>query len=218
MDELARTWGGSDDPAAIFVEAYRTMTANMLTAVQRSAFADGAWVERLLTGFAEYYFEAVDGYERRTDTPCPPAWEVAMDARRRDDLHPMQHLFLGVNAHINRDLPFVLVDVLDDWAVMDQQARRLRHADHLGVNDVIGRTIDAVQDEVIASRSPGMGVLDRIFGPLDEWAFSRLIASWRDDVWDVAVALLDADPSNTAGLRRTVEERALHKANLMLAV
>ena len=36
-----------------------------------------------------------------------------------------------------------------------------------------------------------MAVVDRAFGRLDEYLLSKLIANWREDVWQHASALLE---------------------------
>lgn len=138
MEQLVEDWARQGDRRSIFADAYGTMTSNMVAAIERGQLEDSGWVDRLLHRFAGYYIEAVDSYD--SDGDCPPVWRHALDGTRNEDLHPLQHLFLGINARINYDLAFALADVLDDWNSLDTELR-------------------------------------------DEWAFSRLIAGWRDDVW-----------------------------------
>lgn len=120
----------------------------MLAGVGQTRFRDGPWVERLLQHFAGYYFDALDLYDQeRPDTP--PVWKQTHDATRNDRIMILQHLFLGINAHINYDLVLTLVDVLGpDWAHLGDIEKRARYDDHRMVNTIIGETIDAVQDQV----------------------------------------------------------------------
>lgn len=213
MRLLASTWQREGDSRAIFAEAYGTMTSNVLDTLESGAFRDPAWVARLLDRFADLYFEAVDAHAAGAD--CPEAWRIAFDAAPRSDLHPLQHLFLGVSAHINRDLAFALADVLDDWHEFDPMARAGRHDDHEAVNSVIARTIDQVQADVIVPHAPAMGVLDRVLGGVDEWLFSRLIAGWREAVWMDAVDLLESDGASRQVVERRIEARAVRMAGLL---
>src|SRR5665811_279115 len=166
------------------------MTGAMLEAISRDEFEDGRWVGRLLDRFADYYFHAVDAWD--ADSDCPLVWCDAFAAGDHEDLHPLQALLLGINAHINHDLVYALADVLHDWDGLDNSTRLEREIDHRNVNLVIARTVDVVQDEVIDPRSPILGVLDEVFAGLDEWLFSRLIGAWRSEVWDQAQRLLAA--------------------------
>lgn len=216
MQDLAAAWG-PEDRRSMFASAYGTMTVNVLGAIGSGTFADDAWVGGLLHRFADYYFVAVDAYDR-TPEACPAAWRLAFDACRDPDLHPLRPLLLGINAHINYDLAFTLRDVLEDWPGLDAEARSVRHADHEAVNRVIRDTIDAVQDEVVATIDPRMRILDRMLGPVDEWVFSTMIADWRSDTWDDAVDLVEASPEGLAAIEGRIEARALAVADRVLHV
>ncbi len=188
MFQLASTWERAGDRRALFADAYGRMTEAMLVAIGRNEFEDCQWVSRLLDRFADYYFEAVDAWDH--DTNCPLVWCDAFAACDHDDLHPLQVLLLGINAHINHDLVYALADVLDDWDRLDNTTRLEREVDHRNVNRVIARTVDVVQDEVIDPRSPMLGLLDDVFAGLDEWLASKLIGAWRSDVWAQSQRLL----------------------------
>lgn len=195
MTTLVDQWEATHDRRAIFLGCYRLMTRNMLDAIDAGRFHDNEWVNRLLHRFAEYYFTALTRYDQ-ADTDTPPVWKLAHDATRHEKVLTFQHLLLGVNAHINYDLVFSLVDLLaPEWADLTAAQREERHADHELVNHIIGETVDAVQDQVIDRHSPWFKVLDKLLGPTDEWLTSHLIAHWREDVWESAVrylAVLDA--------------------------
>lgn len=191
MYELASGWERVDDRRAVFANAYGRMTEAMLEAISRSEFEDDAWVGRLLDRFADYYFDAADAWDRDS-SGCPVVWCDAFAACDHREIHTLQVLFLGINAHINHDLVYALADVLDDWGDLDATKRLEREVDHRNVNLVIARTVDVVQDEVIDPASPALGLLDELLGGVDEWVFSRVIADWRSDVWKQAQRLLAA--------------------------
>lgn len=210
-------WQSSADSRAIFLNCYMLMTDNMLTALEQGEFADREWVGRLLHRFADYYFDALDAYER--DAPLTPSvWRQAHQIARQGDALVLQHLMLGVNAHINYDLVFTLAELLQpEWAALDTAQRRQRYADHSHVNTVIARTIDTVQDQVITRLAPAFFLVDRLLGRADEWAATRLISTWRDAVWHHAVRLLDAT-SQTArtDVQHQVETYTLRRAGAIL--
>lgn len=125
----------------------------------------------------------------------------------------LQCLLLGVNAHINYDLPLSLYDCLqDEWPNLHPDQQQLRQEDHEKVNQVIASTIDAVQDTVIEPHAPVIAIVDRVMGRMDEWLLSQLISSWRNEVWSVATSLLDAtDPSEWERIRHQQEQRVLER-------
>ena len=218
MTALIEQWEAARDRRAIFLGCYRLMTRNMLDAIEAGRFHDGVWVSHLLERFADYYFAALDCFEH--DEPnTPPVWKLAFDATRDEDVMTLQHLLLGVNAHINFDLVFSLYDLLQsEWAAATPEQREARHADHELVNCIIGETTDVVQEQVVEQFSPWTDWLDKLLGPMDEWLTSRLISSWREDVWDTAVRYLDADDDARAELHRTIEQAALERGALMLKI
>lgn len=217
MDRVIADWEAEGDRRAVFLSCYQRMTGNVLAAIDGGEFYDAAWVNHLLHHFADYYFDALSEYEA-SDAATPAVWQLAHDEARRRQTAVLQKMLLGINAHINYDLVFALADLLaPEWDELTPGQREERFADHCHVNAIISRTIDTVQDEVVDRYSPSMEVLDKLLGPLDEMIASRLISDWRDDVWREAVRYIElAGPDERADLRRQVEARTLHLANLIL--
>jgi hypothetical protein len=191
MQILADRWEAKDDKRCIFLGCYTLMTGNMLAALDRDEFHDSPWVRQLLTHFAKYYFDALDAFERN-DAATPAVWRVAHEAAATHRTMTLQHLFLGVNAHINFDLALTVVDMLEnEWQHMPPEQRRKRYEDYCMVNEIIARTIDEVQDQVIRRHSPALGLVDALLGRLDERVIVHQIAKWREQVWEFAVSLLE---------------------------
>ena len=210
MQSLIRRWEETSDRRAIFLSCYLMMTRNMRTAIQRGEFHDPVWVARLLENFAGYYFVALQAYEHNPAS-APPVWQLAHQATRDPQALALQMLLLGVNAHINYDLVFSLVDLLGpEWAAHSPAQRAARYADHCHVNHVIGCTIDAVQDQVLEPAMPAMDLVDKLLGPLDEKLISALLSRWREDVWLNATRLLKmADAAEQERLILAVEQQVM---------
>jgi len=128
-----------------------------------------------------------------------------------------RNLLLGVNAHINYDLALALVDILEpEWASLSEEQRAIRYQDHCHVNRVIGRTIDAVQDEVLEKAMPVMETIDKIMGPVDEMLISRLLAHWRESVWHNAVRMLEVQAAgDRTSLVKHIEEEVLELGEII---
>jgi hypothetical protein len=213
MQALVDEWKANSDERFIFLRCYQMMTANMLTAIQAQEFMDNTWVDHLLERFAGYYFEAVDAYEQQP-AEAPRAWQVAFESARDPNSAALQKLLLGVNAHINYDLVLTVVELMEpEWQGLTEEFQRGRHTDFCHVNEIIGATIDAVQDEVLEPASPMMELIDRLMGPVDELLISRIITEWRDEVWQNASQLLAAtDEEQRRQLVQMVEANALRRA------
>ncbi|OGO25423.1 MAG: hypothetical protein A2W33_02855 [Chloroflexi bacterium RBG_16_52_11] len=216
MQLLIDQWEAIPDQRRIFLSCYLMMTSNMLLAIEQREFLDSAWVDNLLHRFAEYYFVALEAYEQ-DPAAAPPVWQLAHNTARDPDTQVLQKLLVGVNAHINYDLVLTLVELLEsEWAVLSEDQRAERYADYCHVNEVIGQTIDAVQDQVLEPGLPLLDILDRFLGPIDEFLISNLINHWRETVWSNVTLLLDTtEPAEQARLIQRVEQEALRLGRII---
>ena len=217
MNDRVRQWEAAHDRRSIFLGCYAMMTGNMLDALDTSRFADDDWVARLLGRFAEFYFDALELYEAR-QPETPHVWRLAHDTAQREHVMTVQHLLIGVNAHINYDLVFAVAELLSpEWDALTPEQREQRHADYNRVNAIIGETIDRVQDQILEVRSPWLDVIDKLLGPVDEWLISEVITHWRDDVWRAAVQYLETPtPEEREVLRHHIEAEALRLGHAIL--
>lgn len=217
MRSLINLWESQSDQRAIFLSCYLLMTENMLRAIETDQFHDSEWVNSFLHRFADYYFNALDTYEHDRDQ-TPSVWVRVHDAAKRSSTRVIQNLLLGINTHINFDLIFTLVDMLDpEWEQLAPAEREWRHADHDQVNQIIGRTIDTVQDQVLEVMVPEMDLVDKLMGPLDEWMISELITHWRDEVWSRAVDIIETkDPLDREQRKKEFEVVTERRASTIL--
>lgn len=217
MQSIIDQWEPIPDQRAIFLTCYRMMTSNMLAMLEQRQFLDTVWVDRLLSRFAEHYFAALEAYEQ-DPTSAPLVWQLAHNAARDPDVLVLQKLLVGVNAHINFDLVITVVELLQgEWQDLSEEQRLGRYADYCHVNEVIGQTIDSVQDQVLEPHMPVMDFFDRFLGSFDEYLISSLINGWRENVWDNATLLLETrDPGEHARLVQQVEQDALRLGNLII--
>jgi hypothetical protein len=218
MQRCIDRWDACGDGKALFLRCYRMMTGNVIAAVQQRDFNDPEWVDRLLNHFADYYFVSLEVYEANP-AGAPAVWQLAHSAANNPNLSAVQKLLVGVNAHINYDLAFTLVDLLrQEWAGLSDAQRTLRYEDHCRINNVIAETIDTVQDDILEPAMPVMKLVDDLMGGADELMISRLIAGWRDNVWQYAVRMLATDDlQQLAALAKQVEADALETGRLICA-
>lgn len=216
MQMLIQHWEQSSDQEAVFLNCYLMMTRNMVAAINQQEFQDSEWVNRLLRHFADYYFTALDAYQR-DPVSAPGVWQLAHNAASDTNISAFQNLLLGVNAHINYDLVLALVDILrPEWENLSESQRITRYSDHCHVNNVIGRTVDAVQNQLLDPNMPLMELIDKLLGPVDEIIVSHLITHWRETVWEHALRLLAAqDADEQARLAGHIHDEALKIGELI---
>lgn len=188
-DDLA----DSCDHNAIFSLAYlRTTEEYQATIQDRDFFDDTAFVNHEDAVFASYYFRAYDAWE--SGAPTPPAWEIAFAAADRRDLSAAGNLILGMNAHIQNDLPFVLAAI--GMAKPDGSSRK---RDHDRVNVFLNRVPDELVPELARRFDPTIDDGD-VPTEIDALVKFQAVPAWREIAWRNAERLVAA---------RTAAERAL---------
>jgi uncharacterized protein DUF5995 len=169
-----------DDPRRYFHATYLRTTQAVADEIDRGGFADNAWVSRWDLAFAKLYTDALDASRRGDAVPGP--WRIAFDAAREaPELPPLRHVLLGLNAHINYDLPQALLAVITPAEFDDPVVRRSREDDHRHVDVVLQARVGPEDQELSAVST--VTVIDRLLRPANRMASRRFLAEARRKVW-----------------------------------
>jgi hypothetical protein len=103
MDTIIRDSLESGSRLGYFAALYRRVTHQIKQHIEEGKFQNGPLLESLAITFAGRYLEAYDLYVTKSGTPTAP-WLVAFDAAHKRRPLVLQHLLMGMNAHINLDL------------------------------------------------------------------------------------------------------------------
>ncbi|HEX2073511.1 MAG TPA: DUF5995 family protein [Geodermatophilus sp.] len=185
MADLLARLEADGDPARFFLGTYLRTTQAVAAAIDGGEFEDPAWVGAWDVDFAELYLDALEAF-RREPADAPRPWRLAFGAR--PSLPPEAHVLLGMNAHINFDLPQSLVRMIPPADFADRQLLEIRRRDHERIDRVLVARIAAEDGElerVGGRRSP----LDRRLAPANRLATRTLLRESRRKVWANAAAL-----------------------------
>ena len=179
-----------------FLSTYQRTTKAVGQAIARGHFEDPGWVERWDVAFAELYLTALDTELDGGNRVSRP-WRLAFAAS--PDLHPLLHVLLGINAHINYDLPQALLAVISDDDFSDSDLIERRRRDHERIDAVLSARVSAEDAELGGRRT----LIDRLLNPLNRLASRRFLSEARQKVWHNTLQLRDARVSSAAtyGLR-----------------
>lgn len=144
MDRREGSLARACDHDAVFALTYLRTTEVFRDTALTLGYDDVSSVVREDALFADYYFRAHDAYQSGEDS-VPLAWRIAFDAARARRLPAQGNAFLGISAHIQRDLPFVLYDLY-------AQGHPVSYEDHTLVNEFLAQ-VD-VAPEIIARFDP----------------------------------------------------------------
>jgi hypothetical protein len=201
------------DHNVIFSLSYLLTTQQYKTVTKDpSFFRDTPWVNKEDWNFAKLYLSAMDAYRPHMTTPgVPAAWQIAFDAAHDQTVTGSGDLLLGINAHVNRDLPFALYAM--GLVAPDGSSR---HADHEKVNVMLRQALPKIllaESKRFDPTIPG----DVVMGTdIDLDGLMSLLVAWREDAWDNAVLLATAPNAivrNT--IAATIETQAATEATAL---
>jgi hypothetical protein len=160
-----------------FLGTYQRTTVAVGKAVGDGVFEDGPWVEAWDVAFANLYLAALDADLGGGRVPRP--WRLAFEAPQ--GLKPLQHVLLGINAHINYDLPQALLAVISDEEFSNPVILDRRRRDHERIDGVLSARVAAEDHELAAVTARSL--LDRVLRPLNQRASRRFLREARQKVW-----------------------------------
>jgi hypothetical protein len=187
MTALLTPLEAAGDRRRYFHATYLRTTMAVRDELGRGGFADNDWVERWDVAFADLYLDALEA-DMAGEEPSRP-WAIAFGAAA--GLPPLRHVLLGMNAHINYDLPQALVAVISDEQFGDAALLARREADHRAIDDVLASRVAAEDDELTSLSGPAP-LLDRLLRPLNRLGTQRFLREARQKVWANAVELSKA--------------------------
>lgn len=154
--------------------------------------------------FANFYFKVLQAWNR--GDPVPAAWRIALEAARNPNVNAGQDMLLGINAHVQNDMPFVIaalgVRELDGGSIKP---------DHDKFNQILNQAYQGVVDEVERRYDPIVGTVLAQWNPVDDLAGLEMVRVWRELVWRHAELLVKArtDAERTAVARQIEANAAL---------
>lgn len=172
------------DKAGYFAALYHRVTCRVRDGVVNGDFEDNPRMEKLDVLFANRYIHA---WHQWKDNGKPTdSWVVAFGATKKRMNILLQHLFLGMNAHINLDLAIASVETMNG---ADIKALR---KDFYGINTVLAAMIYEVVHE-INRVSPVMSLLGLHATNYNQMLMQFTIDIARDGAWCFAEELSEQE-------------------------
>ncbi|SHM56382.1 hypothetical protein SAMN05444266_10918 [Chitinophaga jiangningensis] len=111
LEDIISQTHKSGDRSGYFAALYYKVTVKVKEGIAAGQFGDGVNIARLDVQFANRYFQAYDSWQQ--GKPVTKSWEIAFTAANRRSCIILQHLLVGMNAHINLDLGIAACEVSD---------------------------------------------------------------------------------------------------------
>ncbi|SDI54880.1 DUF5995 family protein [Chryseobacterium jejuense] len=178
LDEIIIWCKENKSPAGYFACTYRIMTAQVLKGIQQKKFEDNPRMTLLDIAFAQRYLEAWENYSK--GKKCTNSWYIAFEATQNKNLLILQHIFLGMNAHINLDLG------VSAASIMPYRKINPLKKDFENINNVIASINQKVQDSLNKICYP-VQLIDQLSNGKDNVILDFAISKARDTSWATAI-------------------------------
>jgi Family of unknown function (DUF5995) len=158
-----------------FITTYQRTTQAVGDAVDAAFFEDPDWVVRWDVAFGGLFLVAHDADQMGGHVPRP--WRLAFQADPK--LPTIVHLLLGMNAHINYDLPPATLSVITDHDFEDPVLIERRRRDHERIDRILAARVAAEDHAIGGARC----LLDRLLTPANRLSSRRFLREARHKVW-----------------------------------
>ena len=174
LDEIIDECIISNNRLGLFAYLYRRTTAEILKEIELGGFDNNEQLEQMDVAFANLYLHAYKNYKNAK--LVSKSWEFAF-INANETLTILQHLMLGVNAHINLDLGIATSATMKGKNVLDIET------DFNKVNDILFNITNEMQDR-LSRVSPLLFLLDILGKNTDEKVIDFSMRKARQQAWN----------------------------------
>ncbi|RKD91888.1 DUF5995 family protein [Mangrovibacterium diazotrophicum] len=187
-----------NDPAGYFAALYQKVTIKVKEGIANGYFDDGPRMEQLDVLFAQRYLDAWKAY--KLCDQMSGSWKKAFEQSPRYWPIVLQHLLVGMNAHINYDLGIVAAEISKGKEMED-----LRE-DFNRINSILSELVHEVQDN-LSSVWPMLKYLLKLTGKVDDYLVDFSMKLARDGAWKFAGEYFRVEESGKAAFLLQRDQR-----------
>ncbi len=170
----------NDDTSGYFAALYRKVTVRVKEGIANNEFEDGARMEKLDVIFASRYLDAYFAWKKKE--PVSASWQKAFDLSTNYWPIVLQHLLMGMNAHINFDLGIAAAEVSKGNNIHDLQN------DFNKINTILSSLVTEVQNN-LANIWPRLKWILKKTNKVDDFLVDFSMELSRNGAWKFAVSL-----------------------------
>ena len=175
LNEIIATEVEENSAMAFFPVLYKKVTERIRDGIVNGDFEDNPRMERLDVLFANRYLDAYYNYKQ--GTIITQSWQRTFDATVNNSSLILQHILLGINAHINLDLGIVASQTVGNGNPLAPFKN-----DYDAINDILSNMVNTMQAS-INKVSPLLVLLEWIGKGKEDKIAAFSISLARDGSW-----------------------------------
>lgn len=177
LDEIIETSKLEQCAIGLFSVLYREVTMQIKSGIETGLFQNPERMEKLDVIFANRYLKAY--YQFKAKEKCSECWEFSFT--KGEEYWPIvvQHLLLGINAHVNLDLGIACAQVSTPESIFDL------HADYNKINEILSNLVEGVE-KCLVEIWPTLTYILKLSGKIDNFFIDFSMKTARDGAWKYA--------------------------------
>lgn len=190
-----------------FAALYRKVTIRVKEGITEGEFEDGKRMERLDVIFANRYLEAFEHYQALEEPTV--SWKLVFVASKKWRPIVLQHLMVGMNAHISLDLGIAAAETAAPGEIASLKN------DFFTINRILASLVNEVQNE-LAAVWPLLKIVDRLASRFDEALANLGMNISRGRAWKIAQELNLLSPEERRARINDLDREVWESGKLIL--
>ncbi|MGX7668795.1 DUF5995 family protein [Flavobacterium pedocola] len=202
LEEIIAQSKADQSPLGYFAALYHKVTIKVKEGIAAGIFQDGLRMEQLDVVFANRYLMAYYQYKQKES--CSECWKFAFEKTQNYWPILLQHLLLGINAHINLDLGIAAAQICPG-----EEIHKLK-TDFDKINEILASLVGGVEN-ALSEVWPRLKMILRYTNGADTFLIDFSMQTARDGAWKYALELapMDAEAKKLAIVGRDVKVRKI---------
>lgn len=206
LDEIILDSENNNNPLGYFAALYRNVTVNVKEGIQNYFFEDGQRMEKLDIIFAKRYLDAYYAWQKKE--AVTKSWQITFEHSTEYWPIVLQHLLLGMNAHINLDLGIAAAEVSKNRNIGELEN------DFNKINEILSSLVNSVQND-LAEMWPTLGKILRKTKNADDFLVDFSMKLARDGAWKFALEMAATTENKISALILSRDLKVAEKTKII---
>ncbi|MDR7211926.1 DUF5995 family protein [Flavobacterium piscis] len=177
LDEIIEISKIEQSAIGLFTMLYREVTLKIKEGINNGSFQNGERMEKLDVIFANRYLKAY--YQYKAKEKPSECWEFSFQQAETFWPIVVQHLLLGINAHVNLDLGIASAEVSTIENIEDLKS------DFDQINAILSSLVEHVE-KCLIKIWPTLTIILKLSGKIDNFFIDFSMKTARDGAWKFA--------------------------------
>ncbi|WP_166919319.1 DUF5995 family protein [Flavobacterium poyangense] len=177
LDEIIAVSKQEQSAIGLFTMLYREVTVRIKEGIAANTFQNGERMEKLDVIFANRYIKAY--YQYKAKEKPSECWEFSFKQAEKFWPIVVQHLLLGINAHVNLDLGIAAAQVSTPEDIQDLKS------DFDQINSILSSLVGGVE-KCLIKIWPTLTIILKWTGKIDNFFIDFSMETARDGAWKFA--------------------------------